>query len=34
MRLLEEAKVLTVPGAAFGKAGEGHLRLSSTPPLD
>ena len=33
-RLLEEARVLTVPGVAFGKAGEGHLKLSFTPPLD
>ena len=27
-RLLTEAKVVTVPGTAFGKNGEGHLRLS------
>lgn len=27
-RLLEEAKVVTAPGSGFGKAGEGHLRLS------
>jgi aminotransferase len=26
--LLEEAHVITMPGAAFGAAGEGHLRLS------
>jgi len=26
--LLKEAKVATVPGAAFGKLGEGHIRLS------
>ncbi|MFV0423817.1 pyridoxal phosphate-dependent aminotransferase [Oleidesulfovibrio sp.] len=26
--ILEEAKVITVPGASFGPAGEGHLRLS------
>jgi aminotransferase len=26
--LLEEAHVITIPGAAFGRAGEGHLRLS------
>jgi aspartate/methionine/tyrosine aminotransferase len=26
--LLKEAKVATVPGAAFGKHGEGHIRLS------
>jgi aminotransferase len=28
VRLLEEAHVVTIPGAAFGKAGEGCLRLS------
>jgi aminotransferase len=28
IRLLEEAKVITIPGGAFGKGGEGHLRLS------
>jgi aminotransferase len=27
-RLLKEAKVVTAPGSGFGKAGEGHLRLS------
>ena len=27
-RVLEEAKVITIPGGAFGKGGEGHLRLS------
>jgi len=27
-RLLEEAHVVTIPGAAFGRSGEGHLRLS------
>jgi len=27
-RLLEEAHVVTIPGAAFGKSGEGCLRLS------
>jgi aspartate/methionine/tyrosine aminotransferase len=27
-RLLEEAGVATVPGRAFGRAGEGHVRLS------
>jgi aminotransferase len=26
--LLEEAHVVTIPGAAFGRCGEGHLRLS------
>ena len=28
LRLLEEAGVATVPGRAFGRAGEGHVRLS------
>jgi len=27
-RVLEEAKVITIPGGAFGKGGDGHLRLS------
>lgn len=27
-RLLEEAKVITIPGGAFGPGGENHLRLS------
>jgi aminotransferase len=27
-RLLKEAKVVTAPGSGFGKAGEGHLRIS------
>nr|WP_240744212.1 pyridoxal phosphate-dependent aminotransferase [Desulfopila sp. IMCC35006] len=27
-RLLEEARVITIPGGAFGQGGEGHLRLS------
>jgi aminotransferase len=27
-RLLEEAHVVSIPGAAFGRAGEGYLRLS------
>ncbi|BCL61759.1 aminotransferase [Desulfomarina profundi] len=27
-RLLQEAKVITVPGGSFGPGGEGHLRLS------
>ena len=26
--LLEKARVVTVPGSGFGKAGEGHLRIS------
>jgi aspartate/methionine/tyrosine aminotransferase len=28
MRLLKEARVVTAPGSGFGKAGEGHLRIS------
>lgn len=28
LRILKEADVLTVPGIAFGKAGEGHIRIS------
>ena len=28
IELLERAHVVTIPGAAFGRAGEGHLRLS------
>jgi aminotransferase len=27
-RLLEEAKVITIPGGSFGRGGEGHLRIS------
>jgi aspartate/methionine/tyrosine aminotransferase len=33
-RLLKEAKVVTVPGSAFGKGGEGHLRLSFATGID
>ncbi len=28
LRLLNEARVITIPGAAFGPTGEGHIRLS------
>ena len=28
LRLLYEAKVITVPGSGFGPTGEGHIRLS------
>ena len=28
VKILREAKVVTIPGAAFGPAGEGHLRFS------
>jgi len=34
MHLLEEAKVATTPGAAFGDKGEGHLRLSFANSLE
>jgi len=27
-QMLKEAKVATIPGSAFGKSGEGHLRMS------
>jgi aminotransferase len=27
-KILEKARVAVIPGAAFGKEGEGHLRLS------
>ncbi|HEX7127597.1 MAG TPA: aminotransferase class I/II-fold pyridoxal phosphate-dependent enzyme [Thermodesulfobacteriota bacterium] len=33
-RLLEEAHVAVVPGAAFGARGEGHLRLTFTRSLE
>lgn len=32
--LLEKTHVATVPGAAFGESGEGHLRLSYSTELD
>ena len=28
-RLLKEANVVTTPGAGFGRAGEGYIRISS-----
>lgn len=28
LKMLKEAKVITIPGAAFGPTGEGHLRFS------
>ncbi len=34
MKILEQAKVVTVPGTAFGPNGEGYLRLSYARPLD
>jgi aspartate/methionine/tyrosine aminotransferase len=33
-KLLKEAKVVTVPGVAFGQHGEGHLRLSFSTSID
>lgn len=34
MHLLEEARVATTPGSAFGDQGEGHLRLSFANSLE
>ncbi len=28
LRLLHEARVITIPGAAFGPTGENHIRMS------
>lgn len=28
LRMLQEARVITIPGAAFGPTGEGHVRMS------
>ena len=28
LRLIREARVITIPGGAFGPGGEGHVRLS------
>ena len=33
-RLLDQASLLVMPGTAFGRAGEGHFRLSLTQPDD
>ena len=33
-RLLEDAKVATIPGNAFGKSGEGHVRIACTQSRD
>jgi arginine:pyruvate transaminase len=30
MRLLEEEKVVTMPGESFGEGGAGHLRIGLT----
>jgi aminotransferase len=32
LRILNEARVITIPGGSFGPAGEGHLRLSFGGP--
>ena len=32
--ILQEVKVVTVPGSGFGKAGQGHLRISYSPDYD
>lgn len=34
MRLLEAEKVAVVPGVAFGKSGEGHIRMSYAADFD
>jgi aspartate/methionine/tyrosine aminotransferase len=34
MYLLEECKVVTVPGTAFGEQGEGYIRLSFATSLE
>lgn len=33
-RALQDAHVLLTPGSAFGKAGEGHIRIACTAPAD
>jgi aminotransferase len=33
-KLVKEAKVLTVPGSAFGEAGEGYLRISYAATIE
>ena len=33
-RMLDEAKVVCIPGNAFGKCGEGYIRLAYTCPKD
>ncbi len=33
-RLLDEANVVVIPGAGFGAAGEGYVRLALTVPED
>jgi len=33
-KILEEAQVVTIPGAGFGPGGEGFLRLSAFAPRE
>ena len=33
-QLLQEARVATAPGSGFGRAGEGHLRISYSPDYE
>lgn len=33
-RLLEEAKVATVPGSPFGRSGKGYIRIACTQSQD
>ena len=33
-KLLEEKKIACVPGSAFGKGGEGHIRCCYATALD
>ena len=33
-KLIEEASLITVPGTAFGKYGEGHIRFALTVPKE
>jgi aspartate/methionine/tyrosine aminotransferase len=34
LKLLAAEKVVTIPGSAFGRIGEGYLRISFAPGLD
>jgi aspartate/methionine/tyrosine aminotransferase len=34
MNILEKARVITVPGTAFGENGEGYIRISYTTPKE
>jgi aspartate/methionine/tyrosine aminotransferase len=33
-KILEKVRVVTVPGSGFGKAGQGHLRISYSPDYE